>query len=68
MLKTDTPEGDLKVTGGRVDEADAVGEVSETDAGASKSESVDLVPGHYVIVCNISGHYQDGMRGTLTVK
>ena len=68
LLKTDRPAGSLSVKGGRVSEAASVGEVSETPAGATKSSTVTLERGRYVFVCNIPGHYADGMRGTLTVS
>ncbi len=67
VLKTAQGAGALKVSGGRVSEAHAVGEVSETAAGATRSATLKLAPGRYVFVCNIPGHYADGMRGTLTV-
>lgn len=67
VLKTAQAAGALKVGGGRVSEAHAVGEVSETPAGATKSATLILKAGRYVFVCNVPGHYQDGMRGTLTV-
>ena len=67
VLKTAQAAGALKVSGGRVSEAHAVGEVSETAAGATRSATLNLAPGRYVFVCNIPGHYEDGMRGTLTV-
>jgi uncharacterized cupredoxin-like copper-binding protein len=68
VLKTNQAAGAMKVSGGRVSESTSVGEVSETAAGATKSTTLDLKAGKYVIVCNISGHYQAGMRGTLTVQ
>lgn len=68
VLKTHQSAGSLKVTNGRVSEKDSVGEVSETPAGKTKTSTLDLKPGAYVIVCNIPGHYQMGMRGTLTVS
>lgn len=68
LLKTDQPADSLKVTNGRVSETDSVGEIGETAAGKSASHTFDLKPGTYVMVCNIPGHYQAGMRGTLTVQ
>lgn len=68
VLKTKAAADALKVTGGRVSEKDSVGEISETDAGASKSRTFDLEAGTYVFVCNVPGHYMDGMRGTITVQ
>ena len=68
VLKTDEAADALKVSGGRVSEDASVGEVSETDGGTKKTETIDLKAGKYVYVCNIPGHYKDGMRGTLTVN
>jgi uncharacterized cupredoxin-like copper-binding protein len=68
LLKGGQAAGSLKVKGGRVSEDTSVGEVSETAAGAKKSVTLDLQPGRYVLVCNIAGHYQGGMFGTLTVR
>jgi plastocyanin len=68
LLKTSTKADGLKVTDGRVSEADSVGEISETDGGVSKDHTFTLKAGTYVYVCNIPGHYMDGMRGTLTVQ
>jgi plastocyanin len=68
VLKTDDAADALKVSGGQVSEDASVGEISETDGGATKTKTFDLKTGKYVYVCNIPGHYGDGMRGTLTVK
>jgi plastocyanin len=68
VLKTDEAPGSLKISGGRVSEDASIGEVSEIDGGGSKSATVDVQPGKYVYVCNIPGHYGDGMRGQITVK
>ncbi|WP_051471238.1 plastocyanin/azurin family copper-binding protein [Patulibacter minatonensis] len=68
LLKTTQKADGLKVTGGRVSEDDSVGEVSETAGGKAKSHTFTLKPGTYVYVCNIPGHYMDGMRGTLVVQ
>jgi len=43
--------------------------VSETiDAGATTKLTVDLKAGTYTYICNVPGHEQLGMKGTLTVK
>jgi uncharacterized cupredoxin-like copper-binding protein len=38
-----------------------------TPAGGSQTVTVHLSPGHYVILCNMSGHYMAGMREDVTV-
>ena len=37
-------------------------------AGRVTTLSADLAPGHYVIICNVAGHYQLGMRAELKVE
>lgn len=68
VLKTDVPAGDLPVKDGRVSETDSVGEIGELESGKSGKTAIDLKAGKYVLVCNISGHYAQGMRTELTVK
>jgi uncharacterized cupredoxin-like copper-binding protein len=36
--------------------------------GDSSTGKVDLKPGKYTFYCNITGHRQQGMEGTITVK
>ena len=38
------------------------------NAGASDTVTVKLEPGTYSYICTFPGHYQLGMKGTLTVK
>src|SRR6266498_1805787 len=65
ILKTDTPAGQLKVG---ADHKISVGEDSETDAGKTKSTTINLKPGTYVFVCNIARHYEKGMYTAFTVS
>lgn len=43
------------------------GEVADLKVGAKGQLSVDLKAGDYVLICNIPGHYMDGMRVDFTV-
>jgi uncharacterized cupredoxin-like copper-binding protein len=45
-----------------------VGEVPDVKAGKTKSNTIKLAPGHYVIACNLSGHYMAGMHLDFTVQ
>jgi uncharacterized cupredoxin-like copper-binding protein len=68
VLKTDTPADQLKVgSNHEVSEDASVGENSETEPGKTKSTTIDLKPGNYVLVCNIERHYEKGMRTAFTV-
>ncbi len=61
---------------GKVDEAGSLGEASKTNGadagdgiapGTSGWVTVTLTPGHYELVCNLSGHYTAGMYTQLDV-
>jgi plastocyanin len=70
FIKTDTDAGALTPgTNGEVPEKGKVGGVSEIPGGQTKTATVTFKkPGHYVFVCNVPGHYQSGMHGTLVVQ
>ncbi len=75
VLRTKTLVADVPVTSfegesGRINEDTAgtnVGETGDLAAGATKSVTVDLKPGHYIFFCNLPGHYQSGMHVDVTV-
>lgn len=68
ILKTDEAPDALEVKDNQVSEDDSVGEIADVEAGASATKTFNLKAGHYVIVCNVPGHYAAGMRGELTVE
>ena len=60
----------------KIDEAGSLGEASKTDdkgagqgvaPGTSSWMTITLAPGPYELVCNLPGHYADGMYTQLTV-
>jgi uncharacterized cupredoxin-like copper-binding protein len=53
---------------GKMDETGNVGETGDVNAGESKTFTVTLAPGHYVLMCNEIGHYAAGMHMTFTVN
>jgi uncharacterized cupredoxin-like copper-binding protein len=67
VLRTDKPAASLG-SGKRVSEAGSVGELSDLKASAAAAKTFDLKPGHYVLMCNLPGHYAAGMRADLTVR
>ena len=68
IIKTPTAASKLKVSNGRVSDKGSVGEIEDIASGKTKSKSFNLKKGHYVLLCNIPGHYAQGMRADLTVK
>ena len=70
VLRTELPydalpvKGGVAVTGGDVE---VVEKVLETAAGTTVSLKASLVPGSYVLICNIPAHYELGMRAPFTI-
>jgi uncharacterized cupredoxin-like copper-binding protein len=64
-IELDNPSStphNVEVEGGGIEE------VSDTITESTASVNVDLQPGEYVYYCNVPGHRDAGMEGTLTVK
>jgi len=70
VLKTDLLPDKLPVDGAsaKAKEDGKVGDIPSIPAGKSASVTVDLVPGKYVFICNVAGHYQLGMHTGFTVE
>jgi len=49
-------------------EAGKVAEIKSIAAGQYATVTVNLVPGLYVVICNLPEHYELGMRAPLTVN
>ena len=45
-----------------------VDEVEDIAPGTSASLSLTLEPGTYAVICNLPGHYANGMHATFTVE
>jgi len=54
-----------------VDEDDpriqTIDEIEEFPSGTNQKKTVALEPGHYVLFCNIPGHYDKGMHASLHI-
>jgi uncharacterized cupredoxin-like copper-binding protein len=70
LYKTDLAPDKLPIDGGsaKVKMDGLVKQMISIAANRSTTLSADLAPGHYVIICNIAGHYQLGMRTELKVE
>jgi uncharacterized cupredoxin-like copper-binding protein len=70
VLRTDTAADALPVDSGVVrtstDGIEIVDEVEEIAPGTGASLSVELRTGAYAVICNVSGHYEQGMFASFT--
>ena len=69
VVQTDTAPGDLPVDGALVSEdgIDVIGEAEDIAPSTTVDLVLTLEAGQYVIICNIEGHYAQGMSAGLTV-
>lgn len=73
VFKTEKAADALTLSGASVDEAAAgqtkVDEIAEFSPGTTKELKLNnLEPGKYVLICNVPGHYQQGVRAAFTVS
>ncbi len=74
LIKTETAADQLPFdsSSSDVNEDDTslhhVDEVEDIKPGKSKKLTADLQPGHYVFICNLPGHYHQGMHFDFTVS
>jgi uncharacterized cupredoxin-like copper-binding protein len=74
VVRTDRAPGELPLQsdGLTVDEegpgVEFLEEVEGLDIDDRQTLDLDLAPGHYVLYCNLEGHYLGGMYAALTVR
>jgi uncharacterized cupredoxin-like copper-binding protein len=70
IVKTDTPAGEFEVTDDVADfgNGEIVDEVEDIAPGTGTDLTVNLSAGTYAVVCNLPGHYGQGMHADLTVE
>ena len=71
VIQTDVSQDKLAADpdeAGRMDETGNVGETGDMMVGESKTFTVTLPAGHYVLICNEVGHYPSGMHMAFTVN
>ncbi len=71
VIKTDRPADSLTLSADAVDEAASgqtkVDEIAEFSPRTTKTLTLSLSAGKYVLICNVAGHYQRGVRSAFTV-
>ena len=70
LIKTDVAFDKLPtdVGSGKAKEDGLVKQVKVIQPNRVATVTADLQPGNYVIICNVAGHYQLGMRAALKVE
>ena len=68
LVLTDAPAKGLPVKDNRVDETAVtiIGRFQEFKSG-EKEKQFELGKGHYLLICNLANHYQQGMVAELTL-
>lgn len=74
VFKTNLALNQLPTKNGKLDEDNkSLQNVADTGeqkltSGQTRILHANLTPGHYVAICNVGNHFQQGMKTTLTVK
>ena len=71
LIKTDLPVASLPMNDSAVDEEAAgtlLGRTVEMDSDELELLTLDLQPGAYALICNITGHYERGMYALFIVE
>lgn len=68
VLRTATPAARLPVTGVKAKEPGRLGKIAEFKPGVTKTLTLTLKRGHYVLICNLPGHYKAGQFADFTVR
>jgi uncharacterized cupredoxin-like copper-binding protein len=68
VIKTNKAPGKLPVAGGEASENGSVGEAADIKPGHTKTVTLTLKAGKYVLICNIKGHYNAGQYSAFTVR
>jgi uncharacterized cupredoxin-like copper-binding protein len=67
VLKTNLAPTKLPVKGTKAVEVGRVGKIPPLKPGQTKTLTLTLKPGKYVLICNVAGHYKAGQHAAFTV-
>ena len=70
VIRTDLGVDELPLLGVGVDETqlEVLARTESFFANEERTLALDLFPGNYVLICNIPGHYEAGMRTSFVVE
>ncbi len=67
VIKTDRAPSALPVKGITAVETGKVGKIPPFKSGQTRTLTLNLKPGKYVLICNVPGHYKAGQFAGFTV-
>ncbi len=71
VVKTDIASGEIPLDGDHfaepTDGIEVIDEIGEFAKGTTETLTLNLTPGTYQLVCNLPGHYANGMHMSFTV-
>ena len=67
VLKTAKAANKLTLRGATAVETGRVGKIPQFKPGVTKKITLTLKAGHYVLICNLPGHYKAGQYANFTV-
>lgn len=70
IVRTDSAPDALPLEGAVVPEEEVTmaADSGLIERGSTRTVTAELEPGAYVLICNVAGHYQAGMRASFTVR
>jgi len=68
VIKTNRSPGALPIKGARASEQGKVGSIPVFAPGKTRTLTLVLKPGKYVLICNVPGHYLAGQRTGFRVR
>ncbi len=68
VLRTPTRAAKLATSGTTAVETGKVGKIAMLEPGQTRTLTLTLEPGHYVLLCNLPGHYKAGQHADLAVR
>ena len=68
VIKTSRAPNALPVNGATADESGKVGRIEPFKPGQTRTLTLNLKPGKYVLLCNVPGHYKAGQFAGFQVR
>lgn len=67
VLRTELAPSELPMSGDKAQEVGLVEKTEVLDPEGTQELTLTVTPGRYVLICNVPGHYEAGMRAAFTV-